>query len=142
MYCLNKPLKFSFDPRCQLANGSANPAQLIEALNVWLDAHPQIKIEQAVSFGLEALCAAIKNSDHVIDLKNKTDLSMLLSLIDVKLAPDDSADGCALRDRMQSVALAINTSIELQKLAVFAKEPNRSALHAFFTLFEGRAGCH
>ena len=23
MYCRNRPLKFSFDPRCQLANGSA-----------------------------------------------------------------------------------------------------------------------
>ena len=70
-------------------------------------------------------------------MKNKTDLSVLLPLINIKLAPDESAEGRALQDRMQSVALTINTSIELQELAVFAKEPNRSALHAFLPYLTG-----
>ena len=125
------------DPAKKIDTTLTNPAQLIKALRVWLDKNPTIKVEQAVSFGLEPLCAAIQNPEHVIDLKNKTDLSVLLSLINIKLAPDKSAEGRALQDRMQSVALTINTSIELQELAVFAKEPNRSALHAFLPYLTG-----
>ena len=125
------------DPAKKIDTTLTNPAQLIKALHVWLDKNPTIKVEQAVSFGLEPLCATIQNPEHVIDLKNKTDLSVLLSLINIKLAPDKSAEGRALQDRMQSVALTINTSIELQELAVFAKEPNRSALHAFLPYLTG-----
>ena len=125
------------DPAKKIDTTLTNPAQLIKALRVWLDANPKIKVEQAVSFGLEPLCAAIQNPEDVVDLKNKTDLSVLLSLINIKLAPDESAEGRALQDRMQSVALTINTSIELQELAVFAKEPNRSALHAFLPYLTG-----
>ena len=125
------------DPAKKIDTTLTNPAQLIKALRVWLDANPKIKAEQAVSFGLEPLCAAIQNPEDVVDLKNKTDLSVLLSLINIKLAPDESAEGRALQDRMQSVALTINTSIELQELAVFAKEPNRSALHAFLPYLTG-----
>ena len=125
------------DPAKKIDTTLTNPAQLIKALHVWLDKNPTIKVEQAVSFGLEPLCAAIQNPEDVVDLKNKTDLSVLLSLINIKLAPDESAEGRALQDRMQSVALTINTSIELQELAVFAKEPNRSALHAFLPYLTG-----
>ena len=125
------------DPAKKIDTTLTNPAQLIKALHVWLDANPKIKIERAVSRDLEPLCAAIQNPEHVIDLKNKTDLSILLSLINIKLASNDSAGGRALGDGMQSVALTINTSIELQELAVFAKEPNRSALHAFLPYLTG-----
>ena len=125
------------DPAKKIDTTLTNPAQLIEALGAWLDANLEIKGKQAVSFGLAPLCAAIQNPEDVVDLKNKTDLSVLLSLINIKLAPDESAEGLALQDRMQSVALTINTSIELQELAVFAKEPNRSALHAFLPYLTG-----
>jgi len=131
------PSSVPLDTAKKIDTTLTNPAQLIKALHVWLDANPQIKVAQAVSFGLKPLCAAIQNPEDVIDLKNKTDLSMLLSLINIKPAPDDSAEGRALRDRMQSVALTINTSIELQELAVFVKEPNRSALHAFLPYLTG-----
>ena len=131
------PNSVPLDPAKKIDTILTNPAQLIEALHVWLDANPKIKIERAVSRGLEPLCAAIQNPEDVVDLKNKTNLSVLLSLINIKLAPDESAEGRALQDRMQSVALTINTSIELQELAVFAKEPNRSALHAFLPYLTG-----